>query len=131
MYCRPHHFLVPASTHYHTPAWQTLIHRKECFILFLKDENTFLKSSASSNFLPLHRRDPAIVGLFRIHLHVFLMSFKRQNGVTPSHDMTDIILELQLTSASAHFPRTFKTVTLLFHITLSLSFGYIGEVCSN
>ena len=48
-----------------------------------------MKSSASSNFPPLHWRNPAIVGLFRIHLHVFVMSLKHP----------DIILQWQLTSA--------------------------------
>ena len=29
MCCSPHHFADRAATHYHTRAWQTLIHRKE------------------------------------------------------------------------------------------------------
>ena len=33
MCCSPHHFAERAATHYHTRAWQTLIHGKECFIL--------------------------------------------------------------------------------------------------
>ena len=51
---------------------------------------THLKSSASSNFLPLHKRNPSIVGLFRICLHVIVTSFKRHNDVTPSNTMTDV-----------------------------------------
>ena len=43
--------------------------------------------------------------------------------------MTDIILQWQLMSASMLFPYTFKTVTLLFHITQFFSIGYIGEMC--
>ena len=38
--------------------------------------------------------------------------------------MTDIILLWQLTSASAAFPRIFKSVTLLFHITRFYSICY-------
>ena len=45
------------------------------------------------------------------------MSFKRKNEVTPSNAMIDNILQYLLTSASAHFPLAFKTVTLLFDIT--------------
>ena len=33
MCCSPHRFADRAATHYHTWAWQTLLHRKECFIL--------------------------------------------------------------------------------------------------
>ena len=47
-------------------------------------------------------------GLFRIRLHVFGMSFKRQNDVTPSNAMTNVILQWQSTSASALFPHAFK-----------------------
>ena len=54
-----------------------------------------------------------------------------QNDVTPSNAMTDIILQGQLMSASACFPRAFKVVTLLFHITQFFSIGYISEVCLN
>ena len=36
MCCSPHRFADRAETHYHTRAWQTLIHGKECFILLLK-----------------------------------------------------------------------------------------------
>ena len=61
---------------------------------------TYLKSSASSNFLPLPWRNTAIVCLLCILLHVFVMSFKHQNNVTRSNAMTDIILQWQLTSAS-------------------------------
>ena len=35
MCCSPHRFADRAATHYHTRAWQTLIHGKECFILLL------------------------------------------------------------------------------------------------
>ena len=56
-----------------------------------------------------------------MRLHVFVASFKRQNIVTPSIAMTDVILQLQLMSASARFPRAFKTVTLLFYITRLLA----------
>ena len=75
---------------------------------------THLKSSASSTFPPLRLRNPAIVGLFHIlvHLHVFVTSFKRQNDVTPSNAMTDVILQWKFTSASMRFPPAFKTVTL-------------------
>ena len=63
------------------------------------------------------------------------MSFKHRNDVTLSKAMTDIILQWQLISASAHFPHAFKSVTLLFHITQFFSIGCIGEVsitvCSN
>ena len=59
----------------------------------------------------------------------FVMSFKLQNDVTQSNAMTDVILQCQLTSASVHFPCSFKTVTLLFHITWFLSIGSIDEVC--
>ena len=72
-----------------------------------------------------------IVGLFFICLHVFVTSFKRQNNVTTSNAMTYVILQGQLTSASACFPHAFKVVTLLLHITQFFSIGYIGEVCSN
>ena len=58
-----------------------------------------------------------------LRLHVFIMSFKRKNGVTPSNAMW------QLTSASAHFPCAFKT--MLFHITQFFSIGYLCDVCSN
>ena len=34
--CSPHRFTHRAAPHYHTRAWQTLIHGKECFILLLK-----------------------------------------------------------------------------------------------
>ena len=87
-----------------------------------------LKSSASSIFPPLHLINPAIVGLFHIHLHVFVTSFKRQNNVTPSNAMTDVILQWKFTSASMRFPPAFKNVTL-FDITCFFSIGYIGEVC--
>ena len=90
-----------------------------------------LKSSGSSNFLPLHCRNPAIVGLFRICLNVFVTSFKCQNNVTSSNITTDIILQRQLTSASTPFPCPFKTVTLLFHKAQFFSMGFIGEACSN
>ena len=33
----------------------------------------------------------SIVGLCRIHLHVFVNYFKRINDVTPSSSMTDVI----------------------------------------
>ena len=74
-----------------------------------------MKIQLLPTFCPLHWRNPAIVGQFRIHLHVFDTSFKRQNDVTPSNAITDIILQWQMTSASACFPHTFKTVTSLFH----------------
>ena len=35
MCCSPHRFADRAATHYHTRAWQTLMHGKECFILLL------------------------------------------------------------------------------------------------
>ena len=35
MCCSPHRFGVWAATHYHTGAWQTLVHRKECLIPLL------------------------------------------------------------------------------------------------
>ena len=35
MCCSPHRFADWAATHYHTRAWQTLIHGKECFILLV------------------------------------------------------------------------------------------------
>ena len=39
MCCSAHRFEVPAATHYHTRAWQTLIlYGKECFILLLQAE---------------------------------------------------------------------------------------------
>ena len=41
----------------------------------------------------------------------------RQNDVTSSNAMTDVISQLQLTSASTRIPRAFKIVTLLFDIT--------------
>ena len=40
MCCSPHCFADRAATHYHTRAWQTLIHEKECFILLLTHELT-------------------------------------------------------------------------------------------
>ena len=49
-----------------------------------------LKTSASSKFPPLHLRNAAKAGLFRKRLHVFVTSFKRQNDVTPSNDITNI-----------------------------------------
>ena len=36
MCCSPHRFAVRAATHYHSRAWQTLKHGKECFIRSLK-----------------------------------------------------------------------------------------------
>ena len=45
--------------------------------------------------------------------------------------MTDVILQWQMTSASVHFPHTFKTVTLFFHLTQFFSIGYISEMCLN
>ena len=36
MCCSTHCFADRAAIHYHTQAWQSLIHRKECFILLLK-----------------------------------------------------------------------------------------------
>ena len=53
------------------------------------------------------------------------MSFKRKNDVKPSNAMTDIILQLQMTSASAHF----QNCELLFDISRFLSINSIGEVC--
>ena len=44
------------------------------------------------------------------------MSFEHENDATPSNAMSDVILQLQLTSAS-----TFKTVTLWFDITCFLA----------
>ena len=41
MRCSPHHFAVPAATHYHTRAWQTLIHGKEYLILLFIHFSTF------------------------------------------------------------------------------------------
>ena len=63
----------------------------------------------------------AIVELFRIHLHVFVTSFKHRNDIAPSNIMTDVILQWHLTSASVQFPHAFKIVTLLFHITQFLA----------
>ena len=70
-----------------------------------------------------------MVELFRIRLHVFVTSFKCEKKM--SH--RDAILQRQLTSASARFPRAFKPVTLMFHISIArfFSIGYIGEVCKN
>ena len=90
-----------------------------------------LKSSASSKFWPLHWRNPAIVGLFCIHLHVFVTFFKSQNDVTLSNTMTYLILQWQLTSASVRFPQAFNTVTLLFHITQFFRVSCMGDVFSN
>ena len=42
MYCSPHRFADRAATHYHTRAWQTLIHGKECFILLLMRISKFV-----------------------------------------------------------------------------------------
>ena len=38
------------------------------------------------------------------------MSFRRKYDVTLSNPLTDVILQLQMSSASARFPHTFKTV---------------------
>ena len=58
----------------------------------------------------------ALVGLCRIPLHEYVSSFKRKNDVTPSNNTTDVILQLQLSSASVHFPHAFKTVPISFDI---------------
>ena len=55
-----------------------------------------------------------------------MTAFDRQIDVTPSEAMTDVILHWQVTSASGSFPRTIKTVSLLFHITT-----FIGETHSS
>ena len=57
------------------------------------------------------------------------MYFERKDDVTRSNATTDVILHLQLTSASARFPRAFKTVTISFDITRFFNIGSIGEVC--
>ena len=89
-------------------------------------KKTHLKSSASSIFCHcLEEEIPLIFGLCRICLHVIVMSFKRKNDVKPSNAMTDIILQLQMTSASAHF----QNCELLFDISRFLSINSIGEVC--
>ena len=44
---------------------------------------THLKSLASSNFQPLQWRKPPIVGLCRIHLDVFVTSFKCKHRLMP------------------------------------------------
>ena len=66
---------------------------------------------------------PPIGGLCRIRLHVFVTSFKRNNDVPLSIAMTNVILQQQMTSASAHFPRAFKTVNycLIYHVFLALT----------
>ena len=43
--------------------------------------------------------------------------------------MTDVILQYQLKSPSASFPRTFETVTLLFDMTVFFNIGSIDKVC--
>ena len=48
MCCSPHHFVVQAATHYHTRAWQTLIFRKECFILLLTGKNQCFKKETQA-----------------------------------------------------------------------------------
>ena len=65
----------------------------------------------------------SIVGLCRIRLHVFVTSFKYENDVTPSYSMTDIILQLQMTSACACFPCAFRTLNycLIYHVFLALT----------
>ena len=59
------------------------------------------------------------------------MSLKSQNDVTPSIAVTDITFDHFLVSPVVELARTFKTVTLLFHITRVFNIGSIGEVCSN
>ena len=51
------------------------------------------------------------------------MSFKHKNDVTLSNAMNDVIFLLQMTSASTHFPRTFKTVNycLIYHTFFALT----------
>ena len=48
MCCSPHRFADRATTHYHTRAWQTLKHGKECFILLIfhgcKNDNFQMKN---------------------------------------------------------------------------------------
>ena len=66
-------------------------------------------------------------GRRRIRLHAFVTFFKRKNDDTPSYIMDCVILQYQMTSASAHFSRAFKTVALLFDIT-RFSIGSISEV---
>ena len=36
--------VLQAATHYHTRAWQTLIHKKECFILLIKTSFNNMRS---------------------------------------------------------------------------------------
>ena len=57
------------------------------------------------------------------------MPFNRQNDVTQSNAMIDIILQWQLTSADMRFPHAFKTVTLFDITRFFISIGYLGEVC--
>ena len=74
---------------------------------------------------------PPKAGLFRQGLHVFVTPFKRQNDVTPSNAISDVMFDHFSVVNDAKAVRAFRTVTLLFHKTRFFSIGYIGEVRSN
>ena len=81
-----------------------------------------MKSSASS----LHHCTEELLPILRLRhicLHVFVMSFKRKNDITPSNVMNDVIFQKQMTSASTYFPRDLKTVNycLIYHTFLALA----------
>ena len=60
-----------------------------------------------------------------------MTSFKRQNDVTPSYVITDVIFDHFSELNDVKAARAFRTVTLLFHITRFFNIGYIDEVWSN
>ena len=89
---------------------------------------TDLKSSVSSNFPPLHWKNPAKRRTVSQTFTYVLTSFNRQNDVTPSIAMIDVIFAVAIdVTPSARF----QNCELLFDITQFVSIGYIGEVYSN
>ena len=59
------------------------------------------------------------------------MSFKCQNDVLPSTAITDVTFDHFSVANDVKAAHTFRTVTLMFHITQFFNIGSIGTVCSN
>ena len=81
------------------------------------------RALAGKYYLLCTEEFPPILRPRRIHLHVFITSFKRKNDVTSSNAMNDVIFQLQMTSAITHFPCAFNVVNycLIYHIVLTLA----------
>ena len=70
--CSPHRFAVRAATHYHTRAWQTFKHGKECFILLLNGNEilTFIQGlNTVSNVRKMTGNNPNLYKVWSKYLH--------------------------------------------------------------